>query len=315
MLDQINSLDPNSFANLKRLSKDNSPEAIKGAAQQFEALFLQNMLKSMRDATPDNDPMSSEATKFYRGMYDQQLATMMSQRGGVGLADMMVKQMSLQGVAPDSVVNESTGGIPLSLDAARAYSQRNGAQGAGINAGKTVNAPGAASNKVPSTPQSFVDQTWPQAEKAAKALGVPAHFLVGQAALETGWGKSQIRAADGTPSYNLFNIKAGSSWTGKVVEARTVEYENGQRTVRVERFRAYDSYDEAFQDYAKLIGQSPRYANVNGKTDAAGFARALQAGGYATDPSYADKLTRVINGNALRQRLLASAASAASAAS
>jgi peptidoglycan hydrolase FlgJ len=312
MLDQINSLDPNSFANLKRLSKDNSPDAIKGAAQQFEALFLQSMLKSMRDATPDNDPMSSEATKFYQGMYDQQLATMMSQRGGIGLADMMVKQMSRQGVSPDSVT-DSVGGIPLSLEGARAYSQGKAGQGAGVAAGSTVNAPRTTtSNKAPSNAQEFVDQTWPQAEKAARSLGVPAHFLVGQAALETGWGKSQIRAQDGTPSYNLFNIKAGSSWTGKVVEARTVEYENGQRKVRVERFRAYDSYDEAFQDYANLISQSPRYANVNGKTDAAGFARALQSGGYATDPSYADKLTRVINGNALRQRLLASTASAAS---
>ncbi|MFA9438692.1 flagellar assembly peptidoglycan hydrolase FlgJ [Uliginosibacterium sp. sgz301328] len=296
MLDQINTLDPNSLTALKRMSKDNSPAAIRSAAQQFEALFLQNMLKSMRDATVTSDATGSETTRFYQGLYDQQLAAMMAQRGGIGLADMMEKQMGAQAAAAQNAAATSTttaANVPLSLDAARAAA-----------------AHAASGDKVPTTPQAFVDATWPQAAKAAQSLGVPAHFLIAQAALETGWGKSQIRNKDGTPSYNLFNIKAGSNWTGKVVEARTVEYENGQRKVRVERFRAYDSYEQAFQDYADLVGNSPRYAKVAGKTDGHAFARALQEGGYATDPSYADKLARVINGNALRQRLMASAASA-----
>jgi flagellar protein FlgJ len=136
---------------------------------------------------------------------------------------------------------------------------------------------------------------------------VPPHFLVGQAALETGWGKSQISKADGSPSYNLFNIKAGQGWAGEVAEASTTEYENGKAVSRVERFRAYGSYAEAFADSARVVGSSPRYAEVRGQTEANAFAGALQKAGYATDPAYAAKLTRVINGQSLRLGMQASA--------
>jgi flagellar protein FlgJ len=127
--------------------------------------------------------------------------------------------------------------------------------------------------------------------------------MVAQAALETGWGRAELRRADGSPSYNLFNLKAGSGWKGPVVEVPVTEYANGRPYTETARFRAYGSYVEAFADYAGLLRESPRYAEVLGKTDGAAFARSLQQAGYATDPMYADKLTRIIGGATLRNAL------------
>jgi len=292
MLEQINTLDPRGLANLKLASRENSPEANKAVAQQFEAMLLQQVLKSMREATESlggDDMFSSESTRFYQSLCDQQLAGVMAQRGGLGLAKFIERQ--LDGSASLRSLSYDLKGSPAGSQPQAAAASEGG--------GGTVTAASSA--------QDFVEQLWPQARAAAASLGVPAHFLVAQAALETGWGKSVLQCADGSSSYNLFNIKAGKGWSGKVVEAATTEYENGQPVTRTERFRAYGSYAEALQDYASLVGQSPRYAAVRGQTEAEGFARALQQGGYATDPAYADKLTRVINGNTLRQGLIASA--------
>ena len=140
----------------------------------------------------------------------------------------------------------------------------------------------------------FGNSLWPHAVNASRQTGIPPQFILGQAALETGWGRSEPRTTDGLPSYNLFGIKAGSSWQGPVAEATTTEYVNGRTVRRTERFRAYGSYAESFDDYARLLTSQPRYANVLGSRDAASFARGLQSAGYATDPAYADKLSRVI---------------------
>ena len=134
----------------------------------------------------------------------------------------------------------------------------------------------------------------PQAEQASRRTGIPAELMLGQAALESGWGKREIRMADGSNSYNLFGIKAGENWQGKVAAVTTTEYHDGIAGRQVERFRAYGSYAEAFEDYARLLGEQPRYATVMEQREAAGFARSLQQAGYATDPQYADKLERVI---------------------
>jgi flagellar protein FlgJ len=151
----------------------------------------------------------------------------------------------------------------------------------------------------------FVNKIWPYAAEASRSTGIPATFLVAQAALETGWGRSEPRRADGQPSYNVFGIKAGRSWTGPTVEATTTEYVDGSAQRQVERFRAYGSYAEAFADYANLIATSSRYAAVVGTADAASFARGLQKAGYASDPAYADKLTRIIGGQTLKAALAA----------
>jgi len=153
-------------------------------------------------------------------------------------------------------------------------------------------------------PAAFVDKIWSQAVDAAQSIGIPPHFLVGHAALESGWGQREIKGADGSNSHNLFGIKAGAGWKGAVVEAATTEYVNGVPQKSVERFRAYPSYADGFRDYAELLRNNPRYAPMFGQSlDAAGFAQGLQKAGYATDPLYADKLERILGGETLRRAL------------
>jgi flagellar protein FlgJ len=157
-----------------------------------------------------------------------------------------------------------------------------------------------------SGPQAdFVRKVWPHALLAERSTGVPAAFIVGQAALESGWGRREIRQADGSPSHNLFGIKATPSWQGASVGASTTEYVGGQPTRRTERFRAYGSYAEAFQDWAALIGRSPRYGGVvqsGGSVEA--FAASMQRAGYATDPAYGAKLEKTIQRTLALQRLV-----------
>ena len=143
------------------------------------------------------------------------------------------------------------------------------------------------------------------AVEASNATGIPAKFLLGQAALESGWGKHEIRAADGSKSFNLFGIKAGRNWNGPTVQVKTTEYVDGVPRKVLQKFRAYGSYAEAFQDYASLMQGNRRYAAVLKQTDSAGFALGLQRAGYATDPKYADKLTSILNGRRMRQTITA----------
>lgn len=322
---QYNALDPNALMALKRGARENSPEAIKATAQQFEALFLQMVMKSMREASPgDGGLFDNEGTKMYRDMYDQQLVGVLAKQGGVGLAAALERQLlAAQGLTPQAA--QAASGAQAAQAAPAAKAPRNPRDPVAIEAVQARVPPfqtpvlrprsdigsGASSPAGVGTagPRGFVDGLWSHASEAADKLGVPAHFLVGHAALETGWGKYEIRKADGSPSHNLFNVKAGSSWTGEVVEKKTVEYIDGKAQTRVERFRAYGSYEEAFNDYARLLSESPRYAKALGAQDAQSFSRALHQGGYATDPAYAGKLARVINGPTLRQSMIALASS------
>ena len=145
-----------------------------------------------------------------------------------------------------------------------------------------------------------MNRVWPHAVEAASSIGVPPQFLIAQSALETGWGKSEIRHSDGSNSFNLFGIKAGKGWTGKVAEITTTEYIDGKAQKVTAKFRAYDSYEDSFRDYAKLINQSPRYEQARAQTGSAeAYASALQKAGYATDPAYARKLSGAIQ-SALR---------------
>jgi flagellar protein FlgJ len=302
--------DTQSLSQLKGGLRKDDPQALKAAARQFEAVFLQMVLKSMRAATPQTGMMDSDQTRFYQELLDSQLAQVMSAKGGVGLAGVIERQLS----RPDSVaIPDREGGIPL--DPVQrllplAPTQR------GIPLPDNKVSPALPLNNSPVQPANaplsssgdgqasvFVAQVLPHALAASQSTGIPAHFLVAQAALESGWGRTEPRSADGRPSFNLFGIKAGSNWQGAVVESATTEYVNGVAEKRVERFRAYSSYAEGFQDYANLMAQSPRYAAVVGSQDAASFARGLQRAGYATDPAYAAKLERIITGPTLRQAL------------
>ncbi|MCK9284396.1 MAG: flagellar assembly peptidoglycan hydrolase FlgJ [Rhodocyclaceae bacterium] len=297
-----NIFDASRLTALKRQVKDNDPQALKEAARQFEALFLQMVLKSMRDATPQDGMFDSEQTRLYQSMLDQQLSQVLSNKnGGTGLAAMIEKQLTRTSVEPQLF----EGGLPLEPtvpplpleQSAPLPLQAPAAAGARVSV-----APGGAGEVSPGA-RDFVNRIWPHAAEASRATGVPAHFMVAQAALETGWGKSEPRYGDGRPSYNLFGIKAGRNWNGPVVEADTTEYVNGVARNQAERFRAYGSYGEAFRDYANLLAANPRYAGVLGSQDGSAFARSLQQAGYATDPLYAAKLERIISGTTLRQAL------------
>jgi flagellar protein FlgJ len=279
-------VDGQSLQALRAQAKQAPDKALKAAAQQFESVFLNMMLKSMREATPQDGMLDNEQTKMFTGMLDQQFAQNMATRG-VGLADIMVKQLSRDAASVDG---KSGALSPAAMSsAARVAPQALSA------------APAALASSIPSvynasTQQDFMARMLPHAVQASSAGGVPAHLMLGQAALESGWGKREIHLADGSNSYNLFGIKAGSGWTGKVAEVMTTEYQNGVAHQQVEKFRAYDSYAAAFQDYAHMMNNNPRYAGVLQQGgDAAGMAQALQKAGYATDPNYADKLVRVMS--------------------
>lgn len=270
--------DSQSLEKLKLQAKSNPDQALKAAAQQFETVFLNMMLKSMRDATPQDGMFDSEQTKMFTGMLDQQFAQNIASGQGVGLAEVMARQLSRNQGASSL---EQRAELQMNPLLAAKVSEKNAAMLASAYSGGTQ--------------QEFVSNMLPHALQASRATGVPPQLMLGQAALESGWGKREIRMPDGSNSYNLFGIKAGSNWNGKVAEVMTTEYSNGVAHKQVERFRAYSSYAEAFQDYAKMISGNPRYAAVMQQGDSVqGMARAMQQAGYATDPNYADKLARVM---------------------
>jgi len=310
-----NIFDVGSLAALKRQAKAGDPAANKVVAKQFEALFLQMVLKSMRDATPRDGMFESEQTRMYESLLDQQLGQALGGNGrGTGLAAMIEAQLARQN--PDPLPFD--GPLPL-RPAAPSYPMpqekalplpRNQAPGSYPlqrtlpgPAGAVLPPPGGASAAGSSIQAAFVERLLPAAAAAERSTGIPAHFMVAQAALETGWGKSEPHRTDGSPSFNIFGIKAGAGWRGASVEAATTEVVAGVSQTRVERFRAYGSYQEAFQDYAALLAGNPRYAAVLGAQEPALFARGLQAAGYATDPLYAAKLERIIGSTTLRQAL------------
>lgn len=276
-------LDVQSVNQLKLDARQSSPEALRAAAQQFEAVFMNMLMKSMREAAPQDGMFDSEQTRMYTSMLDQQLTQKLASRG-IGLAEVMVRQLSSAlnvpagegAVAPEPVAQA----FPLDPTPAPMVQP----------------APSAArSAAAPPHVEAFVERLLPHAQAASASTGIPARFMMGQAALETGWGKAEIRGADGHNSHNLFGIKAGANWKGQTVDIVTTEYVNGKPQKQVESFRAYDSYADAFRDYANLLRANPRYRNVIAQgRDAAGFAQGLQQAGYATDPQYAHKLMSVI---------------------
>ena len=316
-------LDVQGFDQMRAAANASPQQGVKMAAKQFDAVFMQMMLKSMREATPDNGPLDSRDEAQFTSMLDEQLAQQLSNKG-IGVADAMIKQLtrSMGGGADGASGVQGAGGL------AGAMANLGGSGGAGGDAGKLamLNAlshayGNAAANGqlghlgqgegedygrngalVPAlrgdgdpTASAFVDKLAEGAQKASETTGIPARFIIGQAALESGWGKREIKQANGTTSHNVFGIKAGRDWTGKTVSTVTTEYIHGTPHRVVEKFRAYDSYADAMTDYAKLIKDNPRYASVmNGGQTAEGFAQGLQRAGYATDPHYARKLISIM---------------------
>ena len=268
--------DAQSLAALRGRAATDPKAAVREVAKQFEALFMQELMKSMRAATLSSGMLDNEGSKLGTDLLDQQFATQMTGLPG-GLSEAITRQLERQmGMAP--------GPIPVPTAAP-------------LQPERAVRIPDQSA-------AGFVQQHTQAAQAAERATGIPAAFMIGQAAHESGWGRREIRNADGTPSHNLFGIKAGGDWKGAVAETTTTEYVGGRAVKTVARFRAYASHAESFADYARLMKDSPRYQRVLAQgQDAGSFAAGLQRAGYATDPAYAEKLTRVINTALRLQRL------------
>jgi flagellar protein FlgJ len=252
-----NATDFRQFAALRRGAEANDPKVLREAAKQFESLFTKMMLESMRKASFGDPMFGSDQGDMYQGMMDDQMAVQLSQGKGLGLADMLIRQLS-HGTAGSNQTEAPAGNV---IDAARR--------------------------------QRFIDQVMPHAQAAARELGVDPRAVIAQAALETGWGTAQPADAGGA-SHNLFGIKAGASWHGASVVSDTTEYSGGQRGSENARFRSYEDVAESVADYVRVLKDNPRYAAaLNTGSDVRAFATALQKGGYATDPDYAEKLVAV----------------------
>lgn len=280
--------DASSLGKLKLQAGQDSPAAIKETAKQFESLFMRELIKSMREATMKSGMLDNPGSDLGTDLLDQQFAVQMSGQPG-GLSDMIAAQLSRQmGVEmPDGALNAGK------LKAPPLSALQKSASLAAYNANTA---------KPTNSQSSFVARHTESAIRIEKETGIPASFMVGQAGHETGWGKHEIKLRNGQSANNLFGIKAGPGWKGKVAEVTTTEYVNGVAEKRVAKFRAYASTDDAFRDYARLITDSPRYAKVTQHAGSAvAFANSLQKAGYATDPHYAAKLSRAIETTQLLQ--------------
>jgi flagellar protein FlgJ len=263
-----------SLNRLKFQAGQATPEAIRETAKQFEALFMRELLKSMREANESlkSGMFESAGENLGTDLLDQQFAVKMAgQPGGLSevIARQLMRQMGLQDSGKTSAAPDAAPAAPVS-DAAR----------------------------------SFVQQHAATAQQVERSTGLPASYLLGQAGHESGWGRHEIRMAEGSPSHNLFGIKATADWKGKVATVTTTEYVDGVPQKTSARFRAYDSYAESYRDFARLVGNSPRYAQAREQVGSVqGWAQGLQDGGYATDPDYAAKLSRAINTTLQLQRV------------
>ena len=302
-----NYTDLGGLAALKAGARERSPEALRETARQFEALFLQMMLQSMREAAGsiggEDKLLDNDQVQLYQEMYDKQIGLRLAQGGGIGLADVIYRQLGGEvagtGNAPGTAVADALA-VPART-AMPGFAQRLAVLGAGQPAAMATTPSAAPASAVaaadwqPQDAQQFVADVWPHAQRAAGALGVAPEVLVAQAALESGWGRHQIRHADGAASFNLFGIKADGRWDGQRVGVSTLEYVDGVAERQRAEFRSYASLGEAFDDYARFIQDNPRYGEALSRAaDARGYVEGLARAGYATDPRYAEKILGIL---------------------
>lgn len=311
----------NGFEQMRAEARSGNAEATTGAAKQFESIFVQMMLKAMRDTVPEGGLFEGEQMDFYQGMFDQQISLNIANGQGIGLAKVIERQLGAMSNGAKSSSTESNSASPGDeLEAALKMPVRSpfaalgvpglrvgidGATGAGAaNSGgvesvrnKTLRQGDqlAAPSWAPASPQAFTNELRPFARRAAAELGVSENVLIAQAALETGWGQKMIQHSNGGSSFNLFGIKANSSWEGDTASTATLEYRNGVAERERAEFRAYDSLESAFDDYVAFLRGQPRYGDALNAVGDSGFAKGLQSGGYATDPRYAEKILAVKN--------------------
>ena len=299
-----NFTDLNSLNSIKKMGRAGDEQALREVAKQFEAMFVQQLLKTMR-ATEDvfsegNYDQSSEM-KFHRDLMDQQMSLELTKGSGLGLAEALFNQMKAQygeNLKPAEASVVTTAGLGSLVPKTKVASVASDHL-ARPDTVVTAQSPQTVQEKI----SVFVDDIYDVASEAAKALGVKVESVVAQAALETGWGQHTLKDEKGNPSYNFFNIKAGSTWRGETVTRIVKEFDQGMETLEQASFRAYPSIANAFSDFMSFLSESPRYQQVIGQDSSEGYGRALQAAGYATDPNYAEKIARIANNPILQQSL------------
>jgi flagellar protein FlgJ len=290
--------DLNGLAALKNAA--GSPEAIRAVSQQVEALFLQMMLKSMREASDAAGELTSNETSMYQDMFDKQVALTLSKHQDLGIARLFERQLGGQAApgapaAGSPAMSASPGSAPPASKPGPAMPR---ADADGRSA-----APSASATTAQHAAQ-FVGQVLPAIQRAARMLGINPLGLLAQAALETGWGQRMARTADGSPSLNLFGVKAGEEWNGARAVAETVEFNGGLATQRRTAFRAYGSIEQSVSDFASLLSTSPRYREaVAAGSNIQAYIDGIARSGYATDPAYGIKLNEILNGSTLRAAL------------
>ena len=270
---------------LKAQARQDEAGSLDEVAKQFESILTQMMISSMREASLGESEMDSDQSLLYRDLYDKQLSLQLSQGGGLGLADVIKRQLS----ASEPLADQN--GRTIDAYRSNPVIRRDSPMVQMLQLEEPV------ASKIDG-PDSFIRQLWPQAEAAAQKLGLPTEALLAQAALESGWGQGMIRHVDGTNSHNLFGIKADQRWQGEQVTVSTLEYEQGIAVRKRENFRAYDSFEASFNDYVDFVQSSPRYQEAQLAVESPGnYFQKLQDAGYATDPAYADKIMRVMQGS------------------
>ena len=287
--------DTASLTSLKAKASRDASAALEESAEQFESLFIHMMLKSMRTTSLGDGLFDSDQTKFYQQMFDQQISIEMAKKRQVGIADILVNQLSSQQQIKDTQGNDTKFDMerlrlhkPITPVAIEAFAPAENFNRETINGFDS--------------PQDFVNKLMPLAEKYAVELGVNPKVLLAQSALETGWGKHVIRYSNGVPSHNLFNIKADQRWDGPRAVVSTLEYEQGKPVREMAAFRAYPSFEASFSDYVAFLKSSERYQHaLKQADDSAAFVRALHQAGYATDPNYSSKINRIVSGDVLEQ--------------
>lgn len=291
------------FSALKAKARDHAPEALEKVARQFESVFMQMILKSMREAGFGDSIFDSDQSEFFRDLYDKQLSIHLTREPGLGLSQLIGQQLGGQDGRPENSFDRGRG-----LNDYRAHPIQSvfgeppdildeaGSPAFAI----PVPAPDTPDRRQIASQGEFVAALKPHAISAARQLGVHPGVLLAQAALESGWGKKPVRQSDGQDSYNLFGIKADNHWKGLSTVVSTLEYEGGIMRNQRARFRSYSGFAESFRDYVRFIQDNPRYSEaLRAVDDPRKYMEALQKAGYATDPDYAAKVMNIFEQNGL----------------
>lgn len=332
---QTSYLDFAQFNQLKKANRTDSEAGMRATARQLEGVFLNMMLKSMRQANQmfgEDNYLSGKDAEYFRDMYDQQISQSLSAGRGIGLAEMVVRQMQRleSAKAPEHVAESLPVNPNKQFDIAyyreravpvllrQDISELDGLRLEQAVEEKTLEAEifaptsPASEERQPAarawqTPAEFVDAILPHAQRAGRKLNVDPMAIVAQAVLETGWGNHVMRDADGQHSFNLFGIKASASWDGDTVKKKTLEYRNGIAAQEYAAFRSYASLESAFDDYVRFLQQNPRYQNaLNANSEAKQWGFSLQKAGYATDPNYGNKIASLLESDILQAKAKAS---------